>query len=228
MSPKVHVSSAGRWSLAALVVVAALVVAIWPRGDDETGTRDHTDMLSGGATTTAVERAPGDTDEALAGPRDAAALQECPVPAPGSVAAGPLAGVELGCLADGTRVDVGAALAGKPALVNLWAYWCGPCAKELPALDEYARRAADSVTVLTVHQDPKEGNALSALTEYGVHLPGVQDGAGRIAAAVGAPKVLPVTALIRADGTVAAVLPQPFDSADEIAAAVEEHLGVSS
>lgn len=221
-----HVSNAGRWSLAALVVVAALVVAIWPR-DDDTADRTHSEVL-GGAGTTAVERAPGDTDATLAGPRAAAALAACPDTPPGTVAAGPLAGVELGCLADGKRIDVGAALAGKPALVNLWAYWCGPCAKELPALDEYARRAGDAVTVLTVHQDPKEANALAALTEYGVHLPGVQDGAGRVAAAVGAPKVLPVTALIRADGTVAALLPQPFDTADEIADAVREHLGVQS
>ncbi|MFD4293827.1 TlpA family protein disulfide reductase [Rhodococcus sp. NPDC058505] len=223
-----RITTTGRWSLAALVVVAALVVAIWPRGGDEPDTRSHSDFMSSGATPSAVERIAGDTDAALAGPRAAAALPPCPAPAPGTVASGPLAGIELGCLADGGRVDVGAALAGKPALVNLWAYWCGPCAKELPALDEYARRAGDTVTVLTVHQDPKEGNALSALTEYGVHLPGVQDGAARVAAAVGAPKVLPVTALIRADGTVAAVLPQPFDDADQIAAAVREHLGVVS
>ncbi|MGW0043241.1 TlpA family protein disulfide reductase [Rhodococcus sp. NPDC003348] len=223
-----HISNTGRWSLAALVVVAALAVAIWPRGGDEPTTRGYADYRSGGATPSAVERVAGDTDEALAGPRAAAALAPCPTPVPGTTASGPLAGIELGCIGDGGRIDVGAALAGKPALVNLWAYWCGPCAKELPALDEYARRAGDAVTVLTVHQDPKEGNALSALTEYGVHLPGVQDGAGRIAAAVGAPKVLPVTALVRADGTVAAVLPQPFDDADQIAAAVREHLGVVS
>lgn len=228
MSPDVRISNTGRWSLAGLVVVLALVVAIWPRGGDESGAPGHSDVMGGNTAASAVERAPGDTDAALAGPRAAAALQPCPSPAPGAAGAGPLAGIELGCLADGSRVDVGAALAGKPALVNFWAYWCGPCAKELPALDEYARRAGDAVTVLTVHQDPKEGNALAALAEYGVHLPGVQDGAGRIAAAVGAPKVLPVTALIRADGTVAAVLPQPFDSADEIAAAVSEHLGVAT
>ncbi|MFE3293241.1 TlpA family protein disulfide reductase [Rhodococcus sp. NPDC059234] len=223
-----RLSNAGRWSLAALVVVIALVVAIWPRGgSDETSPRTYADYVSQG-TTPAPERAPGDTDQSLAAARVAASLAPCPAPAAGTTPAGPLAGVTLECLADGRRVDLGAALAGKPALVNLWAYWCGPCARELPALDEYARRAGDTVTVLTVHQDPKEGNALSALTDYGVHLPGVQDGSGRVAAAVGAPNVLPVTVLIRADGTVAAVLPQPFDSADQIAAAVHDKLGVAS
>ncbi|SDC61727.1 TlpA family protein disulfide reductase [Rhodococcus tukisamuensis] len=224
-----HVSNAGRWSLAALVVVAALVVAIWPRGGpDESLPRGYADYVGGGATPSLQERAPGDTDAALAGPRARAAIDPCPTPVPGAVASGPLAGIGLECLADGTRIDVGAALAGRPALVNLWAYWCGPCAKELPALDEYARRAGEQVAVLTVHQDPKEGNALTALADYGVHLPGVQDGTGRVAAALGAPNVLPVTVLVRADGTVAAVLPQPFDNADQIADVVREKLGVTT
>jgi thiol-disulfide isomerase/thioredoxin len=224
----VRLSNTGRWSLAALVVVVALIVAIWPRGDsDETGSRGYADSI-GNSTVAPQERAPGDTPEALAGVRAEAALSACPTPTPGAVPAGPLAGIRLECLSDGGRIDVGAALAGKPALVNLWAYWCGPCARELPALQEYADRAGDAVTVLTVHQDPKEGNALSALTEYGVHLPGVQDGTGKIAAAVGAPNVLPVTVMVRADGTVAGVLPVPFDSADQIAAAVHEKLGVSA
>jgi hypothetical protein len=59
-----------------------------------------------------------------------------------------------------------------------------------------------------------------------VRLPGVQDGDGKVRIAVGAPPVLPVSVLVRADGTVAKVLPQPFRSADEIAAAAAQYLGV--
>ncbi|OOL30352.1 thioredoxin, partial [Rhodococcus rhodochrous] len=138
----------------------------------------------------------------------------------------PLAGLRFECLGNGSSVDLAAALAGRPALVNLWAWWCGPCAEELPYLQEYAQRAGDAVAVVTVHTDPNEANALSRLAEYAVRLPGVQDGSARVQATVQSPPVLPVTVLIRPDGSVAKVLPQPFRSADEVAAAVENHLGV--
>ncbi|WP_460869084.1 TlpA family protein disulfide reductase, partial [Rhodococcus aerolatus] len=148
-------------------------------------------------------------------------------PAPGAGASrGPLAGLTLPCLADGSPVDLGTALAGRPVLLNVWAWWCGPCAAELPAVQDFAARAGDRVTVLTVHADPDAGGALSRLTDYGVRLPGVQDADGRVAALVGAPQVLPTTILLRADGTVAAVLPQPFTTADEVATAVADGLGV--
>lgn len=212
-------SSAGRWSLAVLVVVVALIVAIWPR-DAAT-----TDPGERPGTTAPTDRQEQDDAQALAPLRAAANLQPCPAPT-GTEPAGPLAGMTFECVGDGNSVDLAAALAGRPAIVNLWAWWCGPCAEELPVLQDYARRAGDRITLVTVHTDPRESNALSRLAEYGVHTPGVQDGSARVQAAVGAPPVLPVTVLVRPDGSVAKILPQPFRSVDEIAAAVQTHLGV--
>ncbi|WP_455900766.1 redoxin family protein [Rhodococcus gordoniae] len=219
-------STAGRWSLAALVVVIALIVAIWPRDRGDTPSAAG----SGPATPSAasVDRRPQDDAQVLAPLREAAALESCPRPGVPGPAAGPLAGLVFECVGDGSSVDLAAALAGRPAVVNLWAWWCGPCAEELPVLEEYAARVGDAVTVVTVHTDPNESNALSKLADYAVRLPGVQDGSGRVRAAVGAPAVLPVTVLLRADGSVAAVLPIPFRSADEVASLVEEHLGVAA
>ncbi|SKV36763.1 thiol-disulfide isomerase-like thioredoxin [Mycobacteroides abscessus subsp. abscessus] len=54
----------------------------------------------------------------------------------------------------------------------------------------------------------------------------IQDGARRIAAALKSPNVMPTTILIRADGSVAQVLPRSFTSADEIGAEVEQALGM--
>ncbi len=134
-----------------------------------------------------------------------------------------LEGITLECVGDGSRVDLAAALAGKPVLLNLWGLLVRTVREELPYLQQYADRAGSAVTVLTVHTDPNEANALARLAEYDVHLPGVQDGSARVQAAVGSPAVLPVSVLIRPDGTVAKILPQPFRSVDEIADVVQQY-----
>ena len=210
-----------RWTIAVLVVVVALAVALWREvgSDDATGTGD-------GATIGAArEHRDADDAQALAGPRAKADLPPCPAPAPGPGPAA-LADVTVECAADGTRVDVGRAVAGRNVVLNLWAYWCGPCADELPAMAEYQRRMGAQVTVLTVHQDENETAALARLSELGVRLPTLQDGRRLVAAALQVPNVMPATVVLRSDGTVAQILPRSFTSADEIAAAVNPRMGV--
>lgn len=46
-----------------------------------------------------------------------------------------------------------AAFKGKPLLLNLWATWCAPCVREMPALDRLAQREGDKLQVVTVSQD---------------------------------------------------------------------------
>ena len=112
--------------------------------------------------------------------------------------------------------------------VNLWAYWCAPCAEELPYLQDYAARAGGAVTVLTVHSDPDEARALARLTDLAVHLPGVEDAQAKVRAVAGAPNVLPVSVLLRADGSIADVVVRPFRSVDDIADTVQRSLGVAA
>lgn len=204
-----------------LIVAVALAVALWPRGDAR-------DEVAG----TAGQR------PAVSGPelRTAAALVDCPQPAPGAPAAGPLSGVRLACLTDGRVTELAAALSGKPALLNLWAYWCAPCATELPHLQEYADRAGDAITVLTVHSDPEESKALARLVDLNaelrkkgrepVRLPGVQDSSAEVQTLVEAPKVLPISVLVRADGSIAKVVVRPFTSVADISDTVARELGV--
>lgn len=195
-----------------LVVLVALGTAFWMQlGDDG----DRTPAAGPNA---AREHRDADTPEALAGPRARAALPPCPSgTGPGPAA---LRGINVECAGDGTPVDVATALAGRPVVLNLWAYWCAPCAHELPAMAEYQRRVGSAVRVVTVHQDENEGAALVRLAELGVRLPTLQDGRRLIAAALKVPNVMPATVVLRTDGTVSEILPRAFDNADEIAAAV--------
>ncbi len=211
-------STSTRWTVAVLAVIGALVVAFGLALVDDPGQPD-----SGTAAPAERTRRDADTPAALAGPRQRADLLPCPAEGSG---AGPeeLRGIIVECAADGSRLEVARALAGRTVVLNLWSYWCAPCAQELPALASYQDRVGDAVTVVTVHQDENETAALLRMAELGVRLPTLQDGRRSIAAALGVPNVMPATVVLRPDGSVAEILPRPFTSADEIAAAVDSAL----
>jgi len=199
--------------MAILAVVVALAAALLAQLRDSSSTTATTHPSAD------RERRDADTAAALAGPRARAGLPPCPAAGSG---AGPAAlrGVTVECAADGSTVDVARALAGRRVVLNLWAYWCAPCAAELPAIAEYQRRAGTDVMVVTVHQDENETAALLRLAELGVRLPTLQDGRRRVAAALRVVNVMPATVVLRSDGSVAQTLPRAFASADEIAAAL--------
>lgn len=53
---------------------------------------------------------------------------------------------------DGTPASLGD-FKGKPAVVNLWATWCGPCLKEMPSLERLRAQFAGRLTVAAVSED---------------------------------------------------------------------------
>jgi thiol-disulfide isomerase/thioredoxin len=202
-----------RWTVAVLAVVAALiaVLVVELRGGSQTSVAPTAGP--------AREHRDADSAAALAGPRQRANLAPCPHSG-GQVGSAALRGVTVECAADGSAVDVGPALAGHRVVLNLWAYWCAPCAAELPAMAEYQRRVGSDVMVVTVHQDENETAGLLRLAELGVRLPTLQDGGRRLAAALGVPNVMPATVVLDSDGSVAKTLPRAFATVDEITAAV--------
>jgi len=208
------VTARTRWTIAILAVVAALTAALIAELRDDSAANNTTQA------TAAREHRDADTPAALAGPRQRANLPPCPAPGRGPGAAA-LRGVVAECAADGSAVDVAAALAGRRVVLNLWAYWCVPCAAELPAMAEYQRRVGSDVMVVTVHQDENETAALMRLAELDVRLPTLQDGRRRVAAALALANVMPATVVLRPDGSVAQTLPRAFATADEIAAALK-------
>ena len=105
--------------------------------------------------------------------------------------------------ADGADVSL-ADFKGKPILINFWATWCGPCKTEVPWFVEFADKyRAQGLTVIGVSVDDSPEDIKKFSAEYKVNYP-MLVGLGRddVAKAYDALMAIPVTWLIRADGTV--------------------------
>lgn len=205
---------AWRWALAVLAVIATLIAALLYEVQDQEPDRARDTSSSSGS---------ADSAELLTALRRTANLPPCPQHAT-AVDAPKLRDVRVQCAGDGSDVDVARLVGGRPVVMNLWAYWCKPCADELPAMAEYQKQVGTDVLVVTVHQDERQAAALARLAELGVRLPTLQDSQRRMAAALGVPNVMPATVVFRLDGSVAKIIPQAFTSADEIRAAVDQAL----
>lgn len=110
-------------------------------------------------------------------------------------------------LTDAAGKDVGlGAWKGKPLLLNFWATWCGPCVKEMPALQALAK-ATPAISVVPVSSDA--GGLAVVRKFYAAHditaLPIWLDPDGAAGDKLGIPG-LPTTFLIGADGKVRGIV----------------------
>ena len=147
-----------------------------------------------------------------------------PAPGPPSPASGPRApDLALACFAGGGKVRLTAL--GRPAIVNLWASWCEPCYKELPALNGYAARGG--VLVLGVAtEDRSRSNVQSAIDDLGITFPVLYDPDGKLLAAVGR-RNLPVTLFVTATGELAYTYNSTALDTAGFERLAREHLGVA-
>jgi len=104
---------------------------------------------------------------------------------------------------DGGAIHLPADFAGRPLLVNVWASWCGPCIKEMPELDRFAREQDDNgAQVLGLALDEAQAvrdflRRIPVAYPQAIDAPGPADAGVRL----GNPRgVLPYTALVSADG----------------------------
>jgi thiol-disulfide isomerase/thioredoxin len=131
----------------------------------------------------------------------------------------------LDCLGTGPDVAL-RGLGGTPTVVNVWAAWCTQCRAELPLLAHLAT-STPAVRVLGVDAIDDPSSALSLLAQAGVHYPSVRDDAGRTKAELQWASGLPVTLLVRADGTVAYQQHGALQSQAQLDDLVAQHLGIT-
>jgi thiol-disulfide isomerase/thioredoxin len=187
-------------------------------------------VLAGCTSPTGRDRAGGAATPAPSGPScisppSAPATAAPATAAPGASASGePLPDLTLPCFVGGQPVRL--AHLGTPAVVNLWASWCGPCRAELPEIQRYAERAAGRVQVIgVITSDPVRSRPQSVIDDFGLRFPMLYDEQAALRTRAGAPG-MPTTLLIDAHGRVAyRYSARPLTEA-ALADLVDRHLGV--
>jgi thiol-disulfide isomerase/thioredoxin len=69
-------------------------------------------------------------------------------------------------------------LRGKPALVDFFASWCGPCAEEAPTLRKLSQNLGDKATIVAVDWDDAGGAARAFVRKHGWSFPVLADTTG--------------------------------------------------
>lgn len=106
----------------------------------------------------------------------------------------------------GDTVDL-ATLRGRVVLLNVWATWCAPCIREMPALQRlHERLEPEGLSVVAVSVDVEGGFGADAdvhgfIEQFGLTFTVLRDASGRIEDAFGVAG-LPTTFVIDRDGRI--------------------------
>lgn len=105
----------------------------------------------------------------LAGDRSAASARPAPA-LPRERLVGPPA----------TLASMSAGDGRKPFVVVFWASWCGPCAREAPALARFARSPAGRGRIVAVDWSDARSGATAFIRRYGWSFPVLRDAEGTV------------------------------------------------
>ncbi|PZF94363.1 TlpA family protein disulfide reductase [Micromonospora deserti] len=188
-----------------------------------------------GCTATAEESLPTRQEAANSRPspfQDCATLTTAPASAPTAApasagptaAAQPLPELTLPCFTGGAPValrDVPG-----PAVINVWASWCPPCRKELPAFQRFSQRAAGQVQVIGVNSQDSRQAAQSIGEDFGVRFPMLVDQGQSLQRALRR-NAMPLTVLVDGEGQIRHLDSSGALDDARLAELVRQHLGVA-
>jgi cytochrome c biogenesis protein CcmG, thiol:disulfide interchange protein DsbE len=116
-----------------------------------------------------------------------------------------------------------AALRGYPAVVNVWASWCGPCRFEFPHFQQAAARFGRRVAFLGIDTQDSDDAASTFLEEAPVPYPSYTDPDKEIGNAIGASLGLPDTAFYDRHGRLAYLKQGPYSDEAGLRADIERY-----
>ena len=105
-----------------------------------------------------------------------------------------------------------AALRGKPALVDFFASWCGPCAEEAPTLRKLSAALGERATVVAVDWDDAGGPARAFVRKQGWDFPVLADTSGTAGESYGLVG-LPTSFVLDPEGRIVATFRGPQSEA---------------
>lgn len=101
-----------------------------------------------------------------------------------------------------------ASLRGKPALVNFWASWCGPCDREAPELRQFSNELRGRATLIGVDWNDRLEGARKFIQKNRWTFPNLRDADGVVGNRWGL-SGLPNTFVLDRDGRIVQVLRGP-------------------
>ena len=114
-------------------------------------------------------------------------------------------------------------LNGYPAVVNVWASWCGPCRAEFPVFQKTAASMGKKVGFLGVNAQDNDDAAKTFLSTHKVPYPSYTDPDADIAHDLGATHGYPATAFFDAQGKLTYTKSGPFENQAELEEAIRQY-----
>lgn len=156
--------------------------------------------------------------------RVAAGIADC-TDIPTEEGAADLPDIALDCL--GSTETLSLSDVKGPAMINFWSTTCGPCRKEMPALQEFHEQYAGQVTLLGVNfQDTYPGAAIDFARQKDVTYPSAADACGDLNETDLVVSGLPLFVFVRADGSTTRPVTGGKDSLAEVVEMAEKELDI--